>query len=172
MTPPAADLDQMREALLPLRTALRRRALQEAARLRADADAEVESRLAHADAEVATMVEEALEEGRREADAAWEAARAAARRRGRELVLAARREVYEELGHRVRAETARVVDADWQVCAVEQARRMLGADACIRQTRDAVTAEADGRRLTWSLDRLAARAVEELGDRVEEVWAS
>ena len=58
-----------------------------------------------------------------------------------------------------------VVDADWQTRAVQDAHRTLGRDARIRRAGDAVTAEAAGRRLTWSLDQLAARAVEELGDR-------
>ncbi|HVN12932.1 MAG TPA: hypothetical protein VMT69_12635 [Kineosporiaceae bacterium] len=171
MTPTGADLDRMREALLPLRAALRRRALQEAQRVRAAADAEVESRLEGAETEVAAMVAEAREEGLREAGAAADTARAAARRAGRQLVLAARRELYEELQHRVRAETARMVGADWRARVAERARRTLGADACIRQTPDAVTAEANGRRLTWSLQELAARAVEQLGDRVEEAWS-
>lgn len=170
MTRDAGDVDRMLAALLPLRSALRRRALEEADRLRAEAETEACAVLDHARAHVAATVTEARVQGRQEALVAAESARAAARSRGRGLVLAARRRLYEELRRRVRAEAPGLIAPGWQQLAADAARTMLGPEVRVECDPGAVTATTHDRRLTWSLDAVADRAVEALGSGVERLW--
>lgn len=146
MTPSAVSLAEARDALQPVRTALREHALRDAARLRADAQAAEAAELSRARADVDRILEQARDRGRRDGTAAAEAARAQGRREARALVLAAQREAYEEL-----------------LRQVGERARQLGAE-------DEAIVQGDGNTLVRSLDDLAALALADLGTEVERLW--
>jgi hypothetical protein len=165
----------MQAALAPVREALRARAAADAGRVRAAAAeaAGVLDREARAD--VARWVAEARVRGEEDAALAAASMRAAADREARELILAARRRAYEELGRRVggsaRAVAGEPAFAGWRDRLGERARAELGRGAAVTVTPDGVAAEHDGRRVAWTLDALADRVVADLGTEVERLWA-
>jgi hypothetical protein len=172
VTPSGSPLAEVREALQPVRTALRAHALGEAGRIRAQAEAEAAAELARARSDVDRLLEEARDRGRREGEATAAAERVSGRRRARAVVLAARRDAYEEFVRRVRDRARRLREEDGpaQGRLVDLAECELGPGGTMRVEDGAVVAEAGTTRLVWSLDELAARAVVDLGSDVEELW--
>jgi hypothetical protein len=163
---------ELRAALAPVHEALGSRAAAVAGRSRAEADAAAEALLREARTEVAGWVADARRRGADDAALAVTATRAAADREAREVALAARRAAYDELLRQARS-VARAAGAasDRRDGLVRLARAELGADADVRVSPDGVVAEAGGRRVEWSFDELATRAVAELGTEVERLWA-
>ena len=112
-----------------------------------------------------------------EADAAKDAA--AERSRGREqarlIVLGARRQAYQELRARVIAATGGLrTEPGYQGMLrrlTALATRAAGPGAAAAAAPDGgVVARSGGVVVDCSLPRLAGRAVDELGDRVRELW--
>jgi hypothetical protein len=174
-TGPAVDDAELREALAPVREALCSRAAAVAGRSRAEVELAAEALLRDARAEVDGWVADARRRGAEDAALAVAATRAAADREAREVVLAARRAAYGELLRRVR-DAARDAGGDpdrrdRRDRLVRLARAELGPEADVRVSPDGIVAEAGGRRVEWSFDELAARAVGELGTEVERLWA-
>lgn len=166
MTATVDELDPVRAELL--RAA---RADAEAAVARARADAAQTLRAAHADA--GRVLAQAREQGAGDgqAEAARERVRAAEDAWNREL--AARAEVYADLGAAVRCGVRRAL-AEGAVPPgrlARTARGLLGENALITAPPGGgVVAEVPGRRLDLCADTLADRALEQLGARIERLW--
>ncbi|GAA4507401.1 hypothetical protein GCM10023191_065730 [Actinoallomurus oryzae] len=162
-------------ALVPVADALLAEARREAARIRSEARGVADAQLARARAEAEQILAGARTAGHSEAAVAARAERVRARRRARSIVLAARRETYEELRRRVRfavaarcAENPETADLLRRV-AVDRA----GPDARIFTAPDGgVIAVAPGHRIDCSVPALAEHAVDLLGVEVERLWAS
>jgi vacuolar-type H+-ATPase subunit E/Vma4 len=169
-TAPAGDW------LAPVREALLARARGDAERVRAEANADAEAMLAQAHEQAEAVLAEARSRGASEGVVVATAARARTRRRARGLLLAAQREAYETLRRRSR-DAVRAVRDDPAHPELRQrleglTRELAGPDATIIETSDGgMVAEASGRRVECSLDRLADRAVETLGADVEALWS-
>ncbi|MEW1775491.1 hypothetical protein [Streptomyces sp. NPDC086777] len=166
MTAPADELDPVRAELL--RAA---RAEAEAAVERARADAAQTLRAARADAERVLAQARELGAGDGRAEATRVRVRAAEDAWSREL--AARAEVYADLGAAVRSVVRRAL-AEGAVPPdrlARTARALLGADARVTALPGGgVTADVPGRHLDLRADTLADRAVESLGARIESLW--
>ncbi|MGW7543180.1 hypothetical protein ACWGKQ_19025 [Streptomyces sp. NPDC054770] len=166
MTAPVDELDPVRAELL--RAA---RAEAEAAVERARADAVETLRAARAEAERILAGAREMGTGDGRAAAARERVRAAEDAWSREL--AARAEVYADLGARVRSGVRRALaQGAVSPCRLaETARALLGADARITAVPGGgITADVHGRRLDLSADTLADRAMARLGARIEKLW--
>lgn len=163
-------------ALAPVRAALLAAARAQAQRLLAEADAETAATLAAARAQAAAMVEQARTEGAADAAIALAGARARARREARAIAMAARRDAYLSLRKASRAAVRRLRDdpaypglRDGLAAAV---RGRLGADpVLVEGAAGRMVAETAGRRVDYSLDGFADRAVDALGTELEELWA-
>ncbi|PFG38893.1 hypothetical protein ATJ97_1383 [Georgenia soli] len=162
------------DPLAPVRAALLEQALADAAATGARADADAEALLARARSEAEAVREAARAEGRADGLALVGAERARARREARGVVLAAQRQVFEDLTARVRDALPRLRDDPaypaWHDRAVAQIRAALGPDAAVTKLPEGgVSAEAAGRRAVVPLAALAGRAVEAVGP--EGLWA-
>jgi hypothetical protein len=169
---PSGTDHELYAALAPVREALRSRAAAAAGRSRAEAEGSAEALLREARAEVDGWVADARRRGAEDAALVVAATHAAADREAREVVLAARRAAYEELLRRVREAAREAGGAPGRHDELaRRARAELGPDADVRVSPGGVVAEGGGRRVEWSFDDLAARAVAELGTEVERLWA-
>ncbi len=148
-----------------------------AEQIRATAEAAAEARLVEAAHTAEAILARAGEEAAAEAEREHAAAMVRERRRARRVVLEAQRSAYDELVQRVRARASALrTDPAYQelLDGLEQAaRRQLGERVAV--TRDpapdgGLLAEADGRRVDYSLPALADRCVHELGAEVERLW--
>ena len=161
----------------PLRSALLDLAEEEAEHVLGDAAAraaEARRRAAEgAEARIAQARTEAEEAAEQEADRL----RARARRQGRSLVLAARRDVYDRL--RSEAHTAALAlrgspPYERMVARLaESARARLGEEAIVEidpSGEGGVRARGGHRRLDYSLPVLVERSLESLGPRLEALW--
>jgi vacuolar-type H+-ATPase subunit E/Vma4 len=146
-------------------------------RLLAEADAAVAAELEHARRTAETILAEARADGTADAQRELELARARGRRRARAIVLAARQEAYQGLRERGHAAAQALRTGPRYTALLDRleqlARGQLGPDA--RVERDppdlgGVIAEADGRRVDYSLAALVDRSVQGLGGEVEELW--
>lgn len=166
----------MRADLAPVRAALLAAARAQAGRRLAAADAEADAVLAAARAQAAAMVEQARTEGAADATIALAGARARARREARAIVMAARRDAYRsvrEAGRaavrRLRAEPGYPGLRDRLATAL---RGRLGPDPLVVEgATGGMVAETAGRRVDYSLDGFADRAVDALGAELEGLWA-
>lgn len=163
--------------IAPLRTALLSLAEAEAEFLTADAAARAAQEISDAEAEVTALVDRTRTKG--EAAARREAVRIVGRARsqGRALVLAAQREVYDELRRRtfaavqeLRADPAydRLLE---RLEAVARAR--LGAEVSVEidpPEIGGVRASSGPRRIDLSLPALAERCLAGLGSELERLW--
>ena len=159
----------------PVADSLLREARRDAERTRTEASAEADALIRRARDEAARIVAEARGAGRSEAAAAANEERVRARRTARAIVLAARRETYEELCRKIRSAVA-------ALCAENPAtterlrllaRERAGTDARITTAAGGgVVAVAPGLRVDCSVPALADHAVELLGTEVERLWDS
>jgi vacuolar-type H+-ATPase subunit E/Vma4 len=163
------------DPLAIVRAALLAGAASDAEHVLAAADRDVAARLADAAAEVAGERAAARAGAERDAEAIVARSRSRARRRARAIVLAAQQAAAEQLRAQARS-AARELRTDPAYPALlarltATARDRLGPRAVAREHPDGgVLAEADGRRVAFTLDAAADRAVEALGRRVEELW--
>lgn len=167
-------LTTQQEALAPLREVLLARAEEYARRVRTDADVTATAALQRARADAAQIVEAARDQGAADAQDVLAGQRARVRRQVRALVLHARRAAYDDLCRTAREDARRLV-ADSPGLAERLGalgRDQLGPEACLSALPDGtVVAELGGRRCEWSPDALAADAVRQLGQEVEQLWA-
>ena len=163
------NVDPVREALL---ADARREA--EEVRATAERDAAVAVRTAHDEAE--RMEAAARADGEAEARAVAAAELAMARRRARELVLAARRDAYQRAvteARRAASELRRVAGYAALVDGLsELARGQLGHDAVVSIDDEVggVVAQAGSRSVDYRLPVIAERCLAALGPKVEALW--
>lgn len=142
-----------------------------------DARAAADAKLASCDAEAERLVSQSLVDGREAASREMVAQERLARRRARETVLAARRALYEQVQRegveglralRGREEYRRLIGA-----LEARASEQLGAEVrCHEEIGDqgGVVAEADGRRVTYSLAALVDDELRRRGAQLEQLW--
>lgn len=124
-----------------------------------------------AEADAATMTQSAAREGERSADADTNREWTAARRRARASVLAARREIYEELvAHCVTGIRADPRYPDLQCVIGEAALKRLGPGARVVIGADTVTATRKHRRIRWSLENAVSAGMNRLGKELEATY--
>ena len=169
-SPPGAD-----GALEPVRAWLLGAARADARRRRAAAAADADRQLARAKAEAAAILAEAREQGTAEGASLGAAEQARRRRQARRLLLEAERQAYEELRARSRAAVRALRDDPGYPALYERLARLAqaaaGPGAVVSQHPDGgVVAEAPGVRVDCTLDGLAARAVDALGEEVTGLW--
>lgn len=140
------------------------------------ADRETESAVSAARTEAENLLAASRREGAAEARRAVDGELAQARRRGREVVFAARHEVYEHLRQQIRRAAADLRDTPDHTTLVEAltqlARRQLGSDAVVTVDSEVggVVASAGGRSVDYRLPEVAERHLEEVGGVVEQLW--
>lgn len=125
-------------------------------------------------ADAAALIEHAEKEGEEAAELDNSREWTAARRRARSVLLAAQREVYEEL----RAAIATAVRADPRYPVLLErlagaAHRQLGpgAEVVVDAAGDrGVTATRKDRHVDWSLEKIVEESVDGLGPQVVELW--
>ena len=164
-----------RDPLAPVRSALLSAAAAAAARVLAHADADVAERLAAAGEEARRIGEASSAEAAAEAATIAAEARVRARRQERAILLAAQRAAYEQLqaGSRAAVRGLRGDPSYPELLArlTATARERLGPGTAVREhPGGGVVAEVEGRRLSFTLDAAAERAVEALGRDVERLW--
>ena len=162
----AATLDVVRAAVVH---DARERASADVAAARADADAVLGSAGRKAEA----ILAQARADGEAAALRTSAAVVAAARREGRERVLAARRRVYDELRRAARATVAGTGDSAVEALFArleELARRRLGPNAAVFRSPAGVRATAGARTIEVTVDDAIDRELEQLGERVAELW--
>jgi vacuolar-type H+-ATPase subunit E/Vma4 len=162
-------------ALAPVREALLAAARADAAALLAAADADAAAAAETARGQAAALLAAARAESAADVETALAGERAAARRRARATVLAARREVFGEVrdaSHAaVRAlrdepDYPRLLDA-----LTATVRAELDPAASIAEHESGgLVAVAGARRLDYSLDGFADRAVDALGAELDRRW--
>ncbi|MGZ4352906.1 MAG: hypothetical protein ACXVZ4_05125 [Gaiellaceae bacterium] len=160
----------MREALLA-------EARAEAARTLAQADADAAATIAAARAEAEALVAQARADGAAAAEIEGAHVQAQARRAARAAVLAAERELYDELCRQAFDGAAALRGtAVWDGLLLElaaAARSQLGPDAKVEvDPASGVRAYLDGTSVDYSLAVVVDRALERLGARTEELWAA
>jgi vacuolar-type H+-ATPase subunit E/Vma4 len=165
------------DPLAPVRSELLAHARADAERVLAEADADVDARLAGARNEANAILEAARAEGESDAAVVLAAKRARDRRQARATVLAAQREAYDTLRSRVVQALSALRDdpgyGPWRDHLTEHARRVLGADAAVREAPGGgVLAEANGRRAAYTLVGLAEQVIHAMGAEIEGLWSS
>lgn len=159
----------------PLREAVLAAARAEAERIEAEAAEEAAARVERAQRQGAALVEQARDEGAAAGEAVAAHDHAEARRRARALRLAAERDVWDELAREAH-EAARALPARPAYDAllehvVAAARRQLGGRPHFEHAPGGgVRATRNGCSVDYSLDALVDRALQGLGDDVEELW--
>jgi vacuolar-type H+-ATPase subunit E/Vma4 len=171
-TPPP---DQVAAALEPVRTELIRAARADAEALLARADREAADLLDGARAEAQTILDEARRQGEADGAAAGRGELARARRAARGRELSVRTEVYEELRRRATARVRELRHSAGYPSALDRLSRraqwLLGADTEVTEhPGGGVVAHAGGRRVDFTLDALAVRALDRIGAETETLW--
>ncbi|HEU5023466.1 MAG TPA: hypothetical protein VFV01_00960 [Spirillospora sp.] len=166
---------RIRSALAPVREALASRARAEADRLIADAERDAAATVDAARAEAARILDDARAAGRADGATAAAAARSRARAASSAIALGARRDVYEELRRRVRAEVRALFNGPAAATAeralAARARGLLGTGARIeRAASGGLIARGPGAELDLSADALADRAMAALGKEAADLW--
>jgi vacuolar-type H+-ATPase subunit E/Vma4 len=157
----------------PLRSALLEQRHAEAERVLAHAEERAEARLAEAETTGRALVEQARAEGVAAAAIAGAHEEARARRQARALVLAAKREVFEESRRRALAAAHALRSEPGYASLLERlsarARRQLGASAILEIDPPAggVRASNGARHVDYTLDALVERCLAQLGTEVE-----
>jgi hypothetical protein len=163
-------------ALASVCEALRTAARTETDRLLTAVDAETAEAIAAARAQAAALVTQAQTEGAADAAIAVAGARSRTRRRARAVVMRARRDAYQALQEASRAKIRLLRDEpDYRQLLdrfTAAARAQLGANVTIIEVPGSgILAEEAGRRIDYSLDGFADRAVDALGADSERLWA-
>ncbi len=141
-----------------------------------EAEARAAEILDRARSEGDALLEQAQAEGRRVGLLESARARAHARRRAGELVLAARQEVFERFRREAHAAALALRgDESYQALLdrlATDAAEALGEDAAVELHPPAggVTARAGRRSVDFTLPALADRCIDGLGVRLEELW--
>lgn len=164
------------DSLTPVREQLLAHARADAERVLADSDADVAATLAAARSEANAILEAARAEGESDAAVLLSAKRARDRRQARALVLGAQREAYDNLRSQVMRALSAIRDdpgyARWRDRLTEQARHLLGPEAVVSEAPEGgVLAEANGRRVAYTLAGLADQVIEEMGADIEGLWS-
>lgn len=159
-------------ALAPVRDALLAAARADAADVLGKARQAAAQERRAADEEAARILSRARRDGAADAAAALAAELAGARQQARAVVLAARREGYEQLRAAARAAVSRLAAEPGypplRARLADAVRQALGAGADITEAPGGgVRGAVPGRRLDLSLTGLADRAVDEYGARLE-----
>jgi len=167
--------DEVETALAPVRAYLLREAEAEAGRLLAEARAQADSILRQARSGAAEMVDRARAQGEADAAPAAAAELSRGRDRARSIVLGAQREAYRDLRAQVIAAAGGLqTEPGYQHLLsrlVTMATRAAGPGAAVTvQPGGGVVARSPGVVVDCTLPRLAALAVDELGDQVRELW--
>ncbi len=164
------DIHAAREALLE-------DARERAARRLTAADAETEQRIAAARREAGTIIAQARARGESEGRVAGARDAAVQRSFAHQQVLAAQREVYDELHRRARDATLALRDDPEYPALLDRlsaaARRELGDGAEIERDPPevgGVRARDGTRSVDYTLPVLADRAIAELGPRLRDIW--
>lgn len=163
-------------ALEPVRTALRADADARAGAADDEAHRQADEVRAAARARAERILERARADGEQQAQAGVETELTRRRREARDLVLAAQRELYDELRRRCReAALGLRASADYpKLCQAlaERANAVLGPAASVYESpAGGMVAVSGSRRVDLSLPTLAEREVERLGSAVERLWA-
>lgn len=160
-----------RDPLAPLRAALVERARADAAAIRAEAERGAQGACAAATQRSAELLSEARAQGEQDAREAFHAEQARARAAARAVVLAAQREVYEQL----RAETAAAVRtllaepaAHARLVATVQARLGEPCELVDAPGGGVLARTAAGRIVDASVDALVDQALSRLD--LEQLW--
>ncbi|MEI8406606.1 MULTISPECIES: V-type ATP synthase subunit E family protein [unclassified Kribbella] len=164
-------------ALDPVRSALLAAAHADAAAVRLKAQRQKDELLADARRTSAGMLAAARTDGQADATAAVAARMADSRREARRTVLAAQRELYDELRRRCRTAATGLAEepdyAELRQQLVEAARAWLGTDAMVTDSPDGgVVASVGSRRLDLSLPALAERALDRSSVEVTALWTA
>ncbi|HEY6311080.1 MAG TPA: V-type ATP synthase subunit E family protein [Streptosporangiaceae bacterium] len=167
--------DQMEQALAPVGAHLLNGARTEASRILAEAREQADSILRQARRGAAETVDRARARGEADAAAAAAAERTQGRDQARSVVLDAQREAYQDLRAQVIAAAGELrTEPGYQRLLsrlVTMATRAAGPGAAITVQPDGgVVARSPGVVVDCTLPRLAALAVDELGDQVRELW--
>lgn len=167
--------EPMGAALEPVRTELLRAARADADRRLAEAEACRARIVANAKARAEAIVAEARRRGGEDAADDAASVRRHARRTARADILATRTQIHDELRGRVVAGVLARREGPGYASLVDgmtrRARRLLGPDADITPAPEGgLVATAGGRRVDYSLTAVAARALDGLGGRAQELW--
>lgn len=167
--------DEMRVALKPTSDALVRTAVDDAAAILAAADSDAHRQVMRARAEADRRLAAARESGERDARAAVDTEQRQAQRAGRQLLLRAQREAYEEVGRRVRAaaQQLRTDPRYGPLLAGLTAAVMdrLGPQASVTEAPSGgILGELGARHIDLSLDTLAGLALAACPAEVAALW--
>jgi vacuolar-type H+-ATPase subunit E/Vma4 len=164
--------------LAPLRDALLADARSRAAGVQAEAAARVESELEAARSETTALLARARAEAQERADIDVQRRASAQRRDAQRRVLRARREAYESLREEAIAAVLELRDDPGYAALLDRleaaARTRLGPGTAIERDPPGLggVIARDGQRvIDATLPALAARALDELGSEVDELWA-
>lgn len=158
--------------LAPITGLLLSRAHCEAERIRAEARAEADDELTRGRTEAAGILAAARAAGTGEAESLAGTQLVHERRRARAIVLVARRLVYEELRHRVRAELAARCDDAMTERLRELALERMGPGArIVAAPEGGAIGIGAGVRVDCSIPALADHAIDLLGSKAERLWA-
>lgn len=167
----------MTVAAEPLREALLEQAREGADHVLARADEQAAAKLSEAEQRGRTLVDEARAEGQTAAAITGAHEEARARRQARALVLAAKRELYEELGREARAAAHALRDGPGYPELLERlsaaALAQLGEEAVLEIDpvgAGGVRASSGARHVDYSLDALVDRCLERVGSTLEGLW--
>jgi len=159
----------------PLRRVLLADARAEAERIEAAARAEADACLAEARRQAEALLTQARAEGESAAEIQVAHDRAQARRHARVVLLAAQREVYDELRRRSFAEAASLKGTPRYRALLDRLRSaahaQLGPGAQVEPAPNGGVVGTCGRRsVDYSLDALVERALDALGSSLAELW--
>jgi hypothetical protein len=184
MTPPSGPTPVLAPAgrvaeqpLLPVREFLLRRARDDAAAIVAAATRDAAATTAAARRRAAETLAAARSAGEADGAVAAGERRARMHRQARRIVQAARRDAYHLLLDRCRSAAGALKHEpgypELLARLTEAAAAAAGKGARVTERpAGGVVAEGGGRRVDLTLDRLAVRAVEELGSEVEQLWTT
>ena len=167
--------DETGKALAPVRAYLLRQAEAEAGRILAEAHAQADAILQQARNDAAETASQARARGEADAAPAAAAERSRGRDQARSVVLGAQREAYQDLRAQVIAAVGGLqTEPGYQGLLnqlVTMATRAAGPGAAVTVQPDGgVVARSPSVVVDCSLPRLAALAVDDLGDQVRELW--
>jgi len=159
----------------PLRRVLLADAKTEAERIEAAAQAEAEARIAAALRDAEALLEQARAEGESAAEIQVAHDHAESRRHARVVLLAAQREIYEELRRRSLAEASALKGTPRYRALLDRLRSaahtQLGPGAHVEPAPNGgVVGTCGGRSVDYSLDALVERSLDALGSSLAELW--